>query len=77
MKFTKIIAYIGSLIFGIWLSLILILVVVERVILNIGNSLLRSITGISLYFLWLFIGYIFLREFSMYFIRKNRSISSP
>ena len=78
MNKKKVVIYIGTLVISIWLSLLLILIFIEKVLLvAIRNSLIRSVLGISFYFIWLLSGYLILHGISSYFIRRNKARSSP
>ena len=73
MKVLKVTLVIGGIIVALWVSLIAVVIFVERIVLVfIGTSVLRSIVGLSLYFLWLALWFFAIKAFINYLLKSTR-----
>ena len=64
---------VSSLIMSIWLSLLAVLLFVERVIMLIPHSATRSIVGLSTYFIWLAAWYFLIKKVFEFLLSKASS----
>mgnify|MGYP000038164301 CR=1 FL=1 len=68
--------YLASflLIIGLWSSLVIILIIVEKIILKLKiGSAGRSVLGMALYFSWLLIWYFMFRHIASLMLTKTKS----
>ncbi len=73
MKVLKVTLVIGGIITALWFSLIAVVIFVERIVLVfIGTSVLRSIAGLSLYFLWLALWFFTIKAFINFLLKSTR-----
>ncbi|RLE92236.1 MAG: hypothetical protein DRJ46_01170 [Thermoprotei archaeon] len=73
MKVLKVTLVIGGIIVALWVSLIAVVIFVERIVLVfIGTSVLRSIVGLSLYFLWLALWFFIIKAFINFLLKSTR-----
>ena len=73
MKVLKVTLVIGGIITALWFSLIAVVIFVERIVLVfIGTSVLRSIAGLSLYFLWLALCFFTIKAFINFLLKSTR-----
>ncbi|OYT63007.1 MAG: hypothetical protein B6U69_00180 [Thermofilum sp. ex4484_15] len=60
-RIAKAVLVISCLMLFYWSLLILVLIIVERWVLSLPSSIIRSLVGLSLYGAWLYFVYVFNR----------------
>ena len=57
MDLARAIASVSCLIVAAWLMLLAFLVIIDRLVMELESSLLRSIAGLALFLLWIVLWY--------------------